>query len=324
MNEGEGYRILVTGPALADEAREILAVRGCAVAHVHGEGLEQLADRVREHRADGLIVRQGKVDRAVLSASECLRAVCKHGVGVDNIDVRAAADLGILVMNTPAANSESVAEHTLALMLALARDLPRQDAQVRHGKWGKRDYRGRELAGKTLGLVGYGRVGRRLSELVSPLRMQILAYDPWAKRSAAPPDVTFVEKLDELLEQADLVSLHCPLTPKTRGMIGAAQLRRMHREAFLVNTARGAIVDEAALARTLAEGNIAGAALDTFEVEPPSPDNPLFSLSNVILTSHVAGISAASLRRMAVGAVENVLTVLDGKQPHPSVVITEP
>ena len=324
MGEGAGYRILVTGPTLDDEAQQMLAAQGCVVAHVYGGGLERLADRVREHRTDGLIVRQGNIDRAVLSASDRLRAVCKHGVGVDNIDVRAAADLAIVVMNTPAANSESVAEHALALMLALARDLPSQDAQVRQGRWDKRDYRGQELAHKRLGLVGYGRAGRRLSELVAPLHMQILVYDPWAERSTTPPGVTFVEELDELLEQADIVSLHCPLTPETRGMIGAAQLRRMRREAWLINTARGALVDEAALIPALATGSVAAAALDTFEDEPPSPDNPLLSMSNVIFTGHVAGISSASLRRMAVGAVANVLTVLDGGQPDPSVVVTAP
>jgi D-3-phosphoglycerate dehydrogenase len=295
------------------------------VAYVQGEGTDGpagLADHVRDHRADGIIVRKGTVDRAVLTASERLRAVCKHGVGVDNIDVRAAAELGIVVMNTPAANFESVAEHTVALMFALARRLPCQDARVRDGRWDKRDYRGEELADKTLGLVGFGRVGRRVAELVAPLRMNILVYDPWADRKAPPGEITFVDALDELLPRADIVSLHCPLTADTRGMIGSDQLRRMREESWLINTARGAIVDEAALIEALHEGRIAGAALDTFEAEPPDPDNPLFSMDNVILTNHIAGISRRSFTNMGVQAVENLLTALDGKTPDPSVVVS--
>jgi D-3-phosphoglycerate dehydrogenase len=324
MSAQESYRILVTGPALADEAREIMAARGCAVAYVHGEGrdgLGSLTERVRDHRADGLIVRKGKVDRAVLAASDRLRAVCKHGVGVDNIDVRAAAELGIVVMNTPGANFESVAEHTLALMFALARRLPGQDARVRESRWDKSDYRGHELAGKTLGLIGFGRVGRRVAELVAPLGMEIMVYDPWAERSAVATDITFAEDLGELLPRADIVSLHCPLTADTRGMIGSDQLRRMRRGVWLINTARGAIVDEDALIQALQDGSVGAAGLDTFETEPPDPDNPLFSMDNVVLTNHIAGISVRSFRNMGVGAVENVLTVLDGKTPDPSVVI---
>jgi D-3-phosphoglycerate dehydrogenase len=323
MGGREGYRIVVTGASLADAARDILAARGCAVEYVHGpDELAGLAERVREHRADGMIVRQGKIDCSVLSASGRLRAVCKHGVGVDNIDVGAAAELGIVVMNTPAANFESVAEHTLALMLALARNLPREDAVVRAGKWDRRDYQGQELAGKTLGLVGFGRVGRRVAELVGPLRMRVLVYDPWADRRAVGSEIAFVDELDELLEQAEVVSLHCPLTEETSGMIGGEQLRCMGSNASLINTARGAIVDERALIEALDQGCVAGAALDTFEVEPPNPSNPLFSMSNVIVTNHIAGISDQSLTNMAVGAVENVLCVLDGKQPHPDVVLT--
>jgi D-3-phosphoglycerate dehydrogenase len=325
MDDRRPYNIVVTGPSLSREARELLEARRCAVVYVHGQGsagLGGLADSMREHLADGLIVRQGSIDRRVLAASGRLRAVSKHGVGVDNIDIAAAAELGIVVMNTPAANFEAVAEHALALVLALARSLPRQDAFVRAGKWSKGEYTGHELAGKALGLVGFGRVGRRLAELVAPLRMGILAYDPWAERSAASPEITFVDELDDLLEQADVVSLHCPLTQETRGMIAGDQLRRMRKDAWLVNTARGAIVEEAALIRALSEKLIAGAALDTFEVEPPNPDNPLFSMDNVIVTNHIGGVSAESMRNMAVGAVENVLCVLDGRQPDSSVVVT--
>lgn len=323
MGGRDGYRITVTGATLADAARDMLAARGCEVEYVHGvEQLPELADRVRKHKADGIIVRQGKIDHSVLAASDRLRAVCKHGVGVDNIDLAAAAELGIVVMNTPAANFESVAEHTLSLMLALARRLPRQDAMTRAGKWDKRDYEGRELANKTLGVVGFGRVGRRLAELVGPLRMRVLVYDPWADRRAGGPEIAFVEHLDELLEQAEVISLHCPLTEETRRMIGPDQLRRMRRDAWLINTARGGIVEEKALVMALDEGRIAGAALDTLEVEPPDPKNPLFSMGNVIVTNHIAGVSDQSMTNMAVGAVENVLCVLDGEQPDPSVIVT--
>ncbi len=316
------YRVLITGPDIAEDARELLSSRGCQAKCVFGENgeeLDALEDHVREFAPHAIIVRKGNVDRAVLSASDSLRVVCKHGVGVDNIAVGEATELGIVVMNTPTANFNSVAEHTLALMFALARRIPQQDRRVRQGKWDKRDYTGQELAGKTLGLIGLGRIGRRVADLAAPLQMSILAYDPAVE--AAPVGVDLVNSLEELLSRADIVSLHCPLTPKTRGMIGREQLALMRPGSWVVNTARGAIVDEQALVAALRDGPIGGAALDTFETEPPAPDNPLFALDNVVLTNHVGGISPTSYRNMGVSAVQNVLAVLEGGRVDASAVL---
>ncbi len=302
----------------------MLSSRGCRVLCVYGkngEELDELAARVRDFSPHALIVRKGQVDRAVLSASPSLRVVCKHGVGVDNIALDAATELGIPVMNTPTANFNSVAEHTLALMFALARRIPHQDRRVREGKWDKRDYAGQELAGKTLGLIGLGRIGRRVAELAAPLRMNLLAYDPAVGADSIPGNITLVHTLAELLSQADIVSIHCPLTPKTRGMIGHRELALMGPDSWVINTARGAVMDEKALIAALREGVIAGAALDTFETEPPAPDNPLFSLDNVVLSNHVAGISTSSYRNMGLGAAQNVLTVLEGGRPDPSALL---
>jgi len=300
----------VTSSAIAAEAMERLAERGCVTEFASGsESAAELAGKVAAFRPDALIVRKGVIDRAVLEASGALRAITKHGVGVDRIDVETATRMGIPVMITPRANFESVAEHALALLLAVVRRVPDQDRRLRRGEWANKGFNGAELLGKTLGLVGYGRIARRLAELVRPFRMDVLAFDPYQEPEAP---VRKAATLGEMLAAADVVSIHCPLTPGTRGLIGREELSLMKPGACLINTARGAIVDEAALAEALREGRIAGAGLDTFEQEPPAEDNPLLSMDTVVATSHVGGFSDSSFRNMGLGAVENVLTVLDG------------
>ena len=312
-------RIFVTGPSIADEAAALLKERGCLCGF--GTGIEtsaELAEKLAAFRPDALIVRKGVVTRAVLDAAPTIRAISKHGVGVDCIDVEAATSRGIPVMVTPQANFESVAEHTLALMLALVRQVPVQDRQVRGGVWKKEDYEGDELLFKTLGLIGYGRIARRLAELVQPFRMEVLAFDPY---SEPVPPVRAAATLEELLSRADIVSIHCPLTPETKGMIGRDEFRRMKPGAYIVNTARGAVIDEDALIDVLREGRITAAGLDTLEREPPVPDNPLLRMDNVLVTSHVGAFSRNSFRNMGIGAVRNVLAVLSGQMPDPDCLI---
>jgi D-3-phosphoglycerate dehydrogenase len=315
-------RILVTGPALAPEASDLMAARACRweASDDYG-GPDALVDRLRAFAPDGLIVRTGNVNREVLAASRSLRVVCKHGVGVDNIDVEAATALGVPVLRTPSANTEPVAEHALALLLALARRIPEQDRETRGGAWPRRGYPGMELAGKTLGLVGFGRIARRLAELAAPFRMPLVIYRRRWSPESLPPGATQVRSLHELMARADVISLHCSLEPGTRHLIGRAELEAAKRGALLINTGRGGLVDEEALLDALRRGLLGGAALDVFEQEPLSGGRPLMALPNVIATSHVAAFSPESTVRMGLEAVRNVLLVLDGGRPDEEAIV---
>jgi D-3-phosphoglycerate dehydrogenase len=248
-----------------------------------------------------------------------LRVLARSGIGVDNIDLAAATAHQVVVVNTPDAPTESTAEHAVALILALARRLPAagRAAQVRDFSHSP-DLLGIELLGRTLGLVGLGRIGRRVAEIGRVLGMRVLAYDPYvAPDAVAGLGVTLVSELTTLFAQADVVSLHAPLTPETRGLIGARELAAMKPGALLINCARGPLVDEAALAAALTDGRLGGAGLDVFHTEPPEPGNPLLALDhpNLILSPHVASFTEAGVRKMFVGAAEQVLQVLHGERP---------
>lgn len=277
--------------------------------------LSELAD------VDAIIIRaNGVVSAALMDAAPRLQVVGRHGVGVDNIDVAAANERGIVVVNTPQAMTESVAEHCLGLMLALSKRIVRADRAARQGAWHVRhEYIGDELLGKTLGIVGFGRIGRRVAALCHhALDMPVLYSDVDTYTQAAAELNARRVPLDELLSRADVVSLHVPLLPPTRGLIGQAELRRMKASAYLINAARGPVVDEAALVTALREGWIAGAGLDVFSVEPASADNPLFELDNVVVTPHMASHTQDALLRMATTVVNDVLAVLAGEPPaHP-------
>jgi len=275
----------------------------------------ELARRLAQIQADALILRTGKIPREVIKASPQLKVIAKHGVGVDNIDVKAASELKIPVFVTSSANFQSVAEHTLGLMLCLAKDIPRLDSRMRQGFWDKTEYRGGELFQKTLGLIGFGRVGRRVRELVVPLQMKIIVFDPFISEDEIPSGVTRVGHLDPLLKTADIVSLHCPLTELTRHIIGEKELGMMKKTAWLINTARGEVVEEGALIHALQEGKIAAAGIDTFSKEPPEALNLLCNAGKVVLTPHVAAATEESFNRMGVEAARNVLTILEGKKP---------
>lgn len=309
------FTVVVTGPSIAQEALALLS-QTCRVEftepYVKPSDLIQKLERTK---ADALIVRTGKITREVIEASPHLRVIAKHGIGVDNIDVDAASAAKIPVLIAASANYESVAEHALGLMLCLAKDIPRLDQRVREGHWDKTSYRGVELFKKTLGLVGFGRIGRRVQELVVPLQMKVLVYDPFVDSPRIPPGVLGVEKLEDLLSSADIVSLHCPLTPQTRHLIGPRELGMMKKSAWLINTARGEVVDEEALVAALRAGVIDGAGLDTLRKEPPEDFNALASAGRVVLTPHVASGTEEAYTRMGLEAAQNVLVVLDGKKP---------
>jgi D-3-phosphoglycerate dehydrogenase len=308
-------KVMITGNRIAEEAMQLLeknCIVECTPPYLP---TEELAAKVAAVKPDALLVRVGKITRAVLQASPNLRVVAKHGIGVDNIDVAAATELKIPVLISASANYESVAEHALGLMLALARDIPYLDGRVRGGHWDKTTYLGRELFGKTLGLIGFGRIGRRLRELVAPFRMKVIVYDPFLWERGFPADVTGVETLEPLLSASDIVSIHCPLTAETRGLIGRQEFRMMKKSSLLVNTSRGEVVDEEALISALQNGEIAGAGLDTFSKEPPEEISRLAKAGKTVLSPHVGASTEESIIRMGVAAAENILNVLAGSPP---------
>lgn len=310
-----GKKVLVTeyihpdGIELLESECEVVRPADLSVATLK----EAIAD------VDGVMVRVAPMSREVIGAARKLKVIGKHGVGTDNIDIPAATERGIIVCNTPEANSEGVAELALMLMLAISRRLVECDAFVRAGQWsGKDELTGHELVGKTLSIVGIGRIGARLAHMCqAALDMKVYAYDPYVSREAmAARGITKVETVDELMPVADFVSIHTPLTTATRGIVGARQFDLMKRSAYLINTSRGPVVDEAALIEALRQGKIAGAGLDVFEVEPPSADNPLLKMSNVILLPHMGGTSYESMRNMATHSAADILAVLRGDRPR--------
>jgi D-3-phosphoglycerate dehydrogenase len=316
------FRVFHTGSGISEEAQEFLKNEGCSL--MRGDPVDSAADiarKVRDFSADALIVRQGEINDDVIAASDNLRVICKHGTGTDNIDIDAATRRNVLVMYTPYATVESAAEHTLGLILSLLRQIPDQDKKVRSGDFAKRGFRGQELRGKTLGLVGFGRIARRLSELVAPFNVKVIVNHPSNSEENLATHVSKVLSLAELLCQSDIVSMHVPLTDTTRAMMDREAFVLMKPSAYLINTARGLVVNESDLIDALTTGQIKGAALDTYEIEPPGSDNPLYQMDNVVLTMHTAGNSDSSLRNMAMGSARNILAVLRDEAVDPDFVL---
>ena len=247
-----------------------------------------------------------------------LEVIGRPGAGTDSVDAKAASEAGVAVVYTPDAPTESVAEHVLVMMLMLAKRMRLAENAVRAGNFRIRSRLvGVELRGKTLGIVGIGHIGRRVAEMCQrALEMPVLVYDPFvAPELVRQWGMEPVANLMDLLVRADVVSVHTPLTPETRGLIGAAEIAAMKRTAFLINTSRGPVVDEAALTRALQTSQIAGAGLDVFEKEPPDPDNALFTLDNVVVTPHLSSFTDEGRARMGVTVVQEVLKVLRGERP---------
>lgn len=254
---------------------------------------------------EGLIVRSAvKVTKDIIDAGTKLKIVGRAGIGVDNIDQEAATRRGVIVMNAPQGNVASAAEHTFALIMGSARNIAAADASVRAGKWERSKYLGVELELKTLGIVGLGKIGSLLSQYARPFRMRVLAFDPIVTKERADGLGVELVSMDRLLSESDYITFHVPLTEKTRGMIGAAQLKKMKRTVRLVNTSRGGVIDEKALAEALAAKEIAGAALDVYETEPPAKDHPLFKIENVTLTPHLAASTEEAQVKVAIDIAE--------------------
>jgi len=278
---------------------------------------DELARKLSRFSPDALIVRQGRITGAVLDAPLNLRVICKHGVGTDNIDVEEATRRRIPVMFTPGTTTQSAAEHTLGLILSLTRRIPYEDRRMRAAVFGKTTYAGQDLFGMTLGLVGFGSIARRLAALVAPFDVKVVAYHPSCTVEALPDHVSKVKHFEDLLPEADILSLHCPLSPATRGLVNKRTIELMKDGAYIVNTARGGLIDESQLFEALSSGRVRGAALDVFEREPPAAGNPLMGLENVILTPHVGGASDRSLAITGLQSVRNVLAVLENEPIDP-------
>jgi len=278
-----------------------------------GKPSEMLSELVD---ADGLIIRIGSIDRSAMLAAKKLKVIGRPGVGVDDVDVAAATELGIPVVIAPGANTRSVAEHALALIFAAAKDILSSDKQTRSGNFNVRNsYKAFELLGKRLGLVGYGNIGRELAKLCSAIGMKVVVYDPFVKQETIEQlGYQYENELDELLRNADVISLHVPLTDKTKNLIGEREFGLMQPHTVLVNCARGGVIDEQALSVALKANKIHSAALDVLAVEPVSPEDPLALLENTIITPHMAGLTKEAAAGVSTMAVEGVLAVLRGEQ----------
>jgi D-3-phosphoglycerate dehydrogenase / 2-oxoglutarate reductase len=277
------------------------------------------ATLIREVRdCAGLLVRTAPIPASVIEASAGLKVIARHGVGYDNIDVAAATRRNIPVCITPRANALSVAEHVLAFMLAWAKRIVPYDAATRKNDWEIRNsYGAFDLDGKTFGILGMGRIGMLVCQKAkAAFNMEVLAYDPLVPKEAMEKAGARVATIPEILKASDFVTVHVPSNPETKGMIGEAQFKMMKRSAFLINCARGPIVDEAALVTALKGGVIAGAGLDVFDPEPPKGDNPLFGLPNVLLSPHSAGLTVECVIRMATHAAQAIVDVLEGRRPE--------
>ncbi len=305
-------KILVADP-LAEDGLERLRKAG-EVTVVSKLAEAELIRQIPEF--DALVVRsETQVTAPVIAAGRKLRVVGRAGVGVDNIDVSAATQKGILVVNAPRGNIVAAAEHTIALLFALARWVPQADASVKRGEWTRGKFVGVEVRGKTLGVVGLGNVGSEVAKRAHGLEMDVIAYDPVVSVERAELFNVALVTLPELLERSDFVTVHVPLVESNRNLIGAAELSRMKPNARLINTARGGIVDESALAEALESGRLAGAAADVFESEPPG-DHRLFKLSNFIATPHIGASTAEAQVSVAFDVAEEVAAVLAGDLPR--------
>ncbi len=266
----------------------------------------------------GVIVRTAPFPRKIIELADNLEVIGRHGVGVDNVDIEAASEHKIFVVNTPNANMVSVAEHTISLILCLAKRLVIANKATREGNFAIRnEFAAIDLNGKTLGIVGVGRIGSIVAmKCQAAFNMKILAYDPYlSPEKAKKIGLSLCYALPELLEKSDFVTLHLPLTEETKGLIREKELKLMKPTAFLINAARGEIVDEKALVKALKEKWITGAAIDVFNQEPPKLNNPLLHIENIILSPHMAALTKECTIRMATGAAEGVLDVLRGNKP---------
>lgn len=313
-------RIPVTPATFGKNDPRLRTALETAVGEVvyNGSGKPLSSEEVRRllPGIDGYIAGLDAIDAEALAAADRLRVIARYGVGIDKVDLEAAARKSIVVANTPQANSVSVAELAIGLMVSLARSIPQNLAEVRSGAWPRT--RGQTLQGKIVGLLGFGSIGQEVARKLRGWDCRVLVYDPVADATVAKELGVEPTGFDNVVANADFLSLHVPVLPSTRGMVDAEFLARMRSGAFLINTARGELVDEAALAAALESGHLRGAALDALAQEPPSPDNPLRRLPQAIITPHCGAHTDGAMDAMGWGALQDCLSVLRGEDPeHP-------
>lgn len=305
------HRVLITDPLSRQGIEQLLQAEDIEVIQKTDLTPEQLLDEVKD--ADALLVRsQTQVTADVLAAGKRLKAVGRAGVGVDNIDIPAATSRGIIVVNAPDGNTISTAEHTFAMLISLARNIPQGYRSTIQGKWNRKQFVGVELNKKVLGIIGLGRIGTELSKRARAFHMQILAYDPYLTQERAQKIGVTQATLDEVIRQSDFISVHTPLTKETRHLINRDAFHRMKEGVRIINCARGGIIDEGALLEAVQEGKVAGAALDVFETEPPG-NHPLFNLSQVIATPHLGASTREAQENVAIDVVGEILHILRGE-----------
>jgi D-3-phosphoglycerate dehydrogenase len=305
------HKVLVTD-TIAESGLDILrAADDVELDYRPGLKGQELLDAVAQ--SDALITRSGTaVTPELVNAGTRLRIVGRAGVGLDNVDVDAATARGILVINAPTANIMSATEHTMAMLLALCRNIPEAHASVKRGEWTRSKFMGTELDGKTLGVIGLGRIGSRVTIRARGFGMRVIAYDPYIAESGYDKVGAAKVTLEQLLAQADVITVHTPSTDETRGMINAAEFEKMKDGAIVLNIARGGIYDEQALADALNRGKVAGAAVDVYVEEPPSKDHPLLNAKNIILSPHIGANTIEAQDRVAVQTSEMVIQALRG------------
>jgi D-3-phosphoglycerate dehydrogenase len=304
------FRVLIPEP-VAKEGHDYLLERGYEIKNGRGIDKQKLIEDAQD--CDAILVRVAPIDQEVFLRCPSLKVVGKHGVGYDNIDLDSAKKHGVRVTYTPNANAGSVAELAFALILNCAKKIPFFTKAYQNADY--TSLRGivyQELAGRTLGLAGLGRIGQKVARYALAFDMKVLAYDPYVSDSAKIPGIEMVQR-EELFRRSDFVSLHMPVTKNTEKSVGRAEFDMMKITAFLINTSRGALVDEAALIKALQNKEIAGAGLDVTDPEPAAADNPMFGMENVILTPHIGGSGEGALVRMAIGAAAGIDEVLTGK-----------
>ncbi|MGH7860476.1 MAG: phosphoglycerate dehydrogenase [Candidatus Binatia bacterium] len=314
----ESHKVLITDSLAAQGLTVFERYPDVAADYRPGLPPEEIRRAIAPY--DALVVRSGtRVTAEIIEAGARLKVIGRAGIGVDNIDVEAATKRGIVVMNTPGGNNVTTAEHTVTLLLALARNIPQASASLRAGKWERGKFTGVEVSNKTLGIVGIGNIGSVVAERAQGLKMKVIACDPYISAEAAARLGIELVTLEDLFTRADFVSVHTPLTPETRGLIGAEELARMKRGVRLVNCARGGIIDEQALADAVRSGHVAGAALDVFTEEPPPKDHPLFGLDAVIATPHLGASTDEAQINVAIAIAEQVADFLRGGEVRAAV-----
>jgi phosphoglycerate dehydrogenase-like enzyme len=309
------WKVLITAQAFwthGGAANDLLAAAGCEVIHSANAGPLKEPSLIPElKQCEAVIASSDTYNAEVFRECPNLKIVSRWGVGIDSVDLNAATEAGVVVANTPGAMAEAVADYTFGLLLAVARRIPEGDALMRSGGW--TEIPGTLVFGKTIGLVGAGMIGRAVARRAAGFGMRILAFDPNGNPSGAP-GIEFVG-FDQLLEESDFISIHAPSLPETHRMFDAERFAQMKRTAFLINAARGALVDEIALLNALQTGEIAGAAIDVYAAEPLAPDHPLRSAPRCVLTPHNSSMAVETMERMSVLAAENVLKLLQGDRP---------